>query len=49
MINKNGGKFIYSEKGWDNFYKVDGRLITGQDPTVSATVAKKVIEVLKKQ
>lgn len=48
-IQENGGKFMYSEKGWDGFYKVDGRLITGQDPTASAIVAEKVIEILKKQ
>jgi putative intracellular protease/amidase len=48
-ITENGGNFQYSEKGWDNFVAVDGRLITGQDPTASATVAKKVIEFLKKK
>ncbi|MEM6720589.1 MAG: type 1 glutamine amidotransferase domain-containing protein [Bacteroidota bacterium] len=47
-IIENGGDFQYSEKGWDNFIAIDGRLITGQDPTASAIVAKKVIELLKK-
>lgn len=46
-ILKNGGDFNYSDKGWDNFYVVDGRLITGQDPSVSASVAKKVIELIE--
>ncbi len=45
-ITKNGGNFQYSEQGWDNFVVVDGRLITGQDPSASATVAKKVIAQL---
>ncbi|WP_298421006.1 type 1 glutamine amidotransferase domain-containing protein [uncultured Kordia sp.] len=47
-ITENGGDFQYSEQGWDNFVIVDGQFITGQDPTASATVAKKVIEFLKK-
>lgn len=47
-IRRNGGAFVSSEKGWDGFYQVDGRLITGQDPSASAIVAEKVIEALKK-
>ncbi|MEM6686745.1 MAG: type 1 glutamine amidotransferase domain-containing protein [Bacteroidota bacterium] len=46
-IKENGGNFQYSEKGWDNYVVKDGRLVTGQDPTASATVAKQVIELLK--
>ncbi len=46
-INKRGGDFQFSEKGWDGFYQVDGRLITGQDPSAAATVAEKVIETLQ--
>lgn len=45
-IKERGGKFLYSKKGWDNFYKIDGRLITGQDPTAAATVAKEIIKQL---
>lgn len=48
-IANNGGNFISSEKGWDGFYQVDGRLITGQDPSASALVAEQVIEILKIQ
>ncbi|RCS28182.1 hypothetical protein DUT90_02445 [Polaribacter sp. WD7] len=48
-IKRNGGGFIYSKKGWDNHYVVDGRLVTGQDPSASITVAEKVIEILEKQ
>lgn len=46
-INRNGGKFMYSKKGWDNHYVVDGRLITGQDPSASISVAKKTIALLE--
>jgi len=48
IIKERGGNFIYSKEGWDNYYKVDGRLITGQDPTASASVAQKIIETLQK-
>lgn len=48
-IKRNGGKFIYSKKGWDNHYVVDGRLVTGQDPSASETVAEKVVLLLEKQ
>lgn len=47
-ITQNGGEFKYSEKGWDGFYVVDGRLITGQDPTATTLVAKAVIDKLMK-
>ena len=44
----NGADFKYSENGWDDFSVVDGRLITGQDPTATRSVAKKVIAALNK-
>lgn len=47
-ITRNGGKFMYSKKGWDKYSLVDGRLVTGQDPSASITVAQKVIEILEK-
>lgn len=46
MIKKRGGKFSSSDKGWDNYFKVDGRLITGQDPTAAASVANEIIKTL---
>ena len=46
-INERGGNFTYSKEGWDNYYKVDGRLITGQDPTAAASVAEQIIKQLK--
>ena len=39
--------FKYSEAGWDGFYQVDGRLITGQDPSAAAKVAELIIEQLE--
>lgn len=48
QIKANGGIFNYSEKGWDGYLEADDRLITGQDPTSSAAVAKEVIKALKK-
>jgi len=47
VIERNGGKFMYSKKGWDNHYVVDGRLVTGQDPSASISVAKKVVQLLE--
>ncbi len=47
-IKNNGGNFVYSKKGWDGYYTVDQRLITGQDPTASKIVAQKIIETLQK-
>jgi len=49
MIIERGGNFSYSEEGWDNYFKVDDRLITGQDPTAAASVAKQIINTLNNQ
>ena len=46
-VARNGGHFEFSEEGWDDFAIADGRLITGQDPTASASVAKMVIEKIE--
>jgi len=48
IINKRGGKFSYSKKRNANYFEADGRLVTGQDPSASISVAQKVIEILKK-
>lgn len=48
-IIENGGNFSFSEKGWDNYYIHDGRIVTGQAPTSAGLVAKKVIEIIKNQ
>ncbi|MEO9871388.1 type 1 glutamine amidotransferase domain-containing protein [Ekhidna sp.] len=49
QIQKNGGIFNYSSEGWDGYLEVDGKLITGQDPSSSALVAQAVVDRLKKQ
>lgn len=46
-ITANKGDFVYSKKGGDAFYIVDGRFVTGQDPTSGARVANEVIVILK--
>ncbi len=47
-IIERGGDFQFSSEGWDDFMIADGRLITGQDPSAAASVAKKVIETLQR-
>jgi len=46
-IKKNDGNFVYSEKAGDGFYIVDGRFVTGQDPSSASKVANEVIVILK--
>lgn len=47
QITKNGGRFVY-EKSWaSRFYVADGNIITGQDPSATASVAQKVIDTLQ--
>jgi putative intracellular protease/amidase len=46
-ISKNGGNFVYSTKFGDNFHIADGNLITGQDPSATASVARKVVETIQ--
>lgn len=46
-IAERGGQFEYSDEGWDGFYRVDGRIITGQDPSSARSVAKAIIAQLQ--
>jgi putative intracellular protease/amidase len=46
-IKNNDGNFVYSDKGRDGFYIVDGRFVTGQDPTSASKVANEVITILR--
>lgn len=46
-ILKNGGDFSCSNKRNANFYVIDERFITGQDPSATISVAEKIIEVLE--
>ncbi|MBL0315941.1 MAG: nuclear transport factor 2 family protein [Flavobacteriales bacterium] len=47
-IEHNGGEFVFSEKGRDGFFVVDGSFVTGQDPTAARSVAKEVVAMLNK-
>lgn len=49
QIVQNGGMFSYSKDGWDGFIEIENRLITGQDPTSAAAVAKAVIKAINEQ
>ena len=48
-INENKGSFLHSQKQRDNFYIIDGKFITGQDPSATISVAQKVVETLINQ
>jgi len=45
-MKERGAYFQYSKEGWDQFYQVDGRIMTAQDPTGGRTIVKKIIEKL---
>jgi len=47
IIKENRGNFIYSDKQSDDFSVVDGKFITGQDPSATVSVARKVINAIK--
>ncbi|WP_264523089.1 nuclear transport factor 2 family protein [Flavobacterium sp. N502536] len=47
-ITANKGSFVYSDKGGDGFYSVDGRFVTGQDPSSAPKVANEVVTLLSK-
>ncbi|MNK33972.1 Molecular chaperone Hsp31 and glyoxalase 3 [compost metagenome] len=46
-IKKNDGDFVYSEEAGDGFHIVDGRFVTGQDPSSALKVANEVVKILK--
>lgn len=46
-ISRNGGNFVYSKKFGDDFHVADGRIITGQDPSATASVANKVVQTIQ--
>ncbi|WP_089069708.1 nuclear transport factor 2 family protein [Flavobacterium reichenbachii] len=45
-IKNNQGNFVYSKNGGDAFYIVDGRFVTGQDPSSAPKVAEEIIKIL---
>ena len=46
-IKNNEGNFVYSEEAGDGFHIVDGRFVTGQDPSSASKVANEVVKILK--
>lgn len=46
-IKNNEGNFVYSDKGWDSFTIVDGRFVTGQDPSSASRMTHAIIELLE--
>lgn len=46
-IKDNDGNFVYSNKERDAFYVVDGKFVTGQDPSSATKVANEVVTLIK--
>ncbi|MGF1923809.1 MAG: serine hydrolase [Bacteroidia bacterium] len=46
-VKNNGGNFVYSDKGRDSFTIVDGRFVTGQDPTSAAKMTNEIIALIE--
>ncbi|WP_073226081.1 serine hydrolase [Pedobacter caeni] len=46
-VKNNGGNFVYSDEGWDGFTIVDGRFVTGQDPSSASKMAHEVITLIE--
>lgn len=46
LISK-GANFQFSSEGWDGYFEVDGRIVTGQDPSSAAKVAETIISLLE--
>lgn len=46
-IKSNEGNFVYSDKGWDSFVVVDGRFVTGQDPSSGSKMAHEIIALIE--
>lgn len=45
-IQNNEGNFVHSDKGGDSFYVVDGRFVTGQDPSSATKMTNAIITIL---
>jgi len=46
-IRKNKGDFVHSNKQRDDFSIMDGRFVTGQDPSATVSVAQKVVKIIQ--
>lgn len=47
-IKDNGGNFVQADKLGEGFYVVDGRFVTGQDPSAGAKMASEIIMLIEK-
>ncbi|MEQ8362008.1 MAG: type 1 glutamine amidotransferase domain-containing protein [Cyclobacteriaceae bacterium] len=47
VIEERGGSFKFSSEGWDGYVEADGRLITGQDPSAAAPLARHLISLIE--
>lgn len=47
-IKKNEGNFVHSDKLGEGFYVVDGRFVTGQDPSAASKMASEIITLIEK-
>lgn len=45
-IKDKQGNFVYTEERGANYFVVDGRLVTGQDPSSARSLSLKIIEIL---
>lgn len=46
-IKSNEGNFVYSEEGWDGFTIVDGRFVTGQDPSSASKMTHQIMDLIE--
>jgi CubicO group peptidase (beta-lactamase class C family)/putative intracellular protease/amidase len=47
-IKNNEGNFVHADKLGEGFYVVDGRFVTGQDPSSGAKMASEIITLIEK-
>lgn len=47
-IKKNEGNFVHSDQLGEGFYVVDGRFVTGQDPSAASKMASEIITLIEK-
>jgi len=45
-IQNNQGNFVYADQGGGGFYVVDGRFVTGQDPSSASKMAVEIVKLL---
>ncbi|RZK42093.1 MAG: hypothetical protein EOO90_08420 [Pedobacter sp.] len=48
-IKDNGGNFVHSKNLNEGFYVVDGRFVTGQDPSSASKMASEIVKLVEKE